>query len=167
MGYMWKKIETAAHRFGFTKNEAVVVLFLSTALIAGSVLSYIRSGNKTGGMNFLDEYKRHDSLFAAASSPNTEPLRDIDELNSSDPERFHAKKATKKELVLQYRSVNINTAGLTDLTLLPGIGTSTAERILEYRRTHKGFKTIRELMNIKNIGLKKFNKLKLYICVDR
>ena len=41
--------------------------------------------------------------------------------------------------------VNLNTASVTQLETLPGIGKSTAERILEYREKSGGFKKIEDL----------------------
>ena len=56
--------------------------------------------------------------------------------------------------------VNLNTATQADLESLPGIGKSTAQRILEYRQKSGGFKKVEELMNVKGIGEKSFLKLK-------
>ena len=62
--------------------------------------------------------------------------------------------------------ININTDNIYELTLLPGIGTSKAEAIIEYRRENGDFTQLEELMNIKGIGESTFNKLKPYICVE-
>ena len=56
--------------------------------------------------------------------------------------------------------VNLNTATAADLESLPGIGRSTAQRILEYRQKSGGFKKVEELMNVKGIGEKSFLKIK-------
>ena len=61
--------------------------------------------------------------------------------------------------------LNLNTATLAQLEALPGIGRSTAERILEHRQKSGGFKKIEELMNVKGIGEKAFLKLKPMITV--
>ncbi|HEX2444388.1 MAG TPA: helix-hairpin-helix domain-containing protein [Vicinamibacterales bacterium] len=56
--------------------------------------------------------------------------------------------------------VNINSATVTELETLPGIGARTAQRILEYRQKNGGFKKIEELMNVQGVGEKSFLKIK-------
>lgn len=56
--------------------------------------------------------------------------------------------------------INLNTASSAQLDTLPGIGTAYAQRIIEYRASHGGFKNISELKNVKGIGDKTFDKLK-------
>lgn len=61
--------------------------------------------------------------------------------------------------------VNINTATKSELESLPGIGASTATKILDYRNKNGKFKSIEELMNITGIGESKLNNIKDYICI--
>ena len=61
--------------------------------------------------------------------------------------------------------VNLNTASVAQLDALPGVGSSTAQRIVEYRQKNGPFKKIEELMNVKGIGEKSFLKLKPLITV--
>ncbi len=61
--------------------------------------------------------------------------------------------------------VNLNTATLEKLMTLPGVGESTAQKILEYRNKNKKFKSIDELKNVPGIGEAKLNNLKEYIYV--
>jgi competence protein ComEA len=62
--------------------------------------------------------------------------------------------------------LNLNTATVSQLETLPGIGKSTAERILEYRQKNGGFKKIEDLMNVRGIGEKSFLKLKPLVTVS-
>ena len=56
--------------------------------------------------------------------------------------------------------IDLNTATLSQLNGLPGIGPVIAERIVELREKSGPFKRIEDLMNIRGIGEKKFLKLK-------
>lgn len=64
---------------------------------------------------------------------------------------------------VQEEKISINTASLIELMEIPYVGEKTALKIIEYRNTHGGFKSLEEIMEIKGIGLKKFEKMKEYI----
>ena len=63
------------------------------------------------------------------------------------------------------KRVNLNTATLEELDALPGVGPSTAKNIIAYREAHGGFAAPEEIMNVKRIGEKTFDKLKAHITV--
>jgi competence protein ComEA len=62
-------------------------------------------------------------------------------------------------------ALDLNSASVSELEALPGIGRRTAERIVEHRQKNGGFKKIEELMNVKGIGEKSFLRLKPLITV--
>ena len=62
--------------------------------------------------------------------------------------------------------VNINKATQTELETLPGIGPSTALKILNYREENGKFSSIEDLKNISGIGDSKFENIKNLICVQ-
>ena len=59
--------------------------------------------------------------------------------------------------------ININTAEAEQLTMLPGIGEKTAGLIVEYRTKNGNFKTIDDLTNVKGIGTKTLEKIRMYL----
>jgi competence protein ComEA len=61
--------------------------------------------------------------------------------------------------------VNINTASLADLDGLPGIGPSTAQKIIDHRDANGSFATIENIMDVSGIGEAKFNEIKDLITV--
>ena len=61
--------------------------------------------------------------------------------------------------------VNINTADVTALCALPGIGESTALKIISYRTENGPFTDISEIMNVSGIKTARYNDIKNYITV--
>ena len=56
--------------------------------------------------------------------------------------------------------VNLNTATQTELEMLPGIGTSTASKILEYRKENGYFTKKEDIQNVSGIGESKYQTIK-------
>ena len=63
------------------------------------------------------------------------------------------------------KKVNINTASQSELDELPGIGPSTAQKIIEYREENGNFEKIEDVQNVKGIGDAKFEEIKDKITV--
>ena len=62
--------------------------------------------------------------------------------------------------------VNINTADIQQLMLLPRVGPSVAQRIIEFRETNGRFKTPEDLMLVRGIGEKTFELIEPHIVVS-
>lgn len=56
--------------------------------------------------------------------------------------------------------VSLNTATLAQLDTLPGVGTVLAQRILDYREGHGGFRSVAELRQVEGIGEARYQQLK-------
>ncbi|MGB4515476.1 MAG: helix-hairpin-helix domain-containing protein [Bacillota bacterium] len=65
----------------------------------------------------------------------------------------------------QMGKVNLNTATLSQLESLPGIGPALAERILEFRAAYGKFDRPEDLLNVSGIGEKKYAAIKDLVTV--
>lgn len=62
--------------------------------------------------------------------------------------------------------VNINKATVSQLCSLPGIGESTAQKIVDYREKNGPFEDVYDITNINGIKDAKYEQIKDYITVD-
>jgi competence ComEA-like helix-hairpin-helix protein len=166
---MFKKL---SQKIGLTETEAVVILFLAGIFILGYVYKeFFKEDDTTEYKNF--DYSKEDSSFAyysnASSKVNPEDSsvtgdleikREILELNDTI---LYENKST---IVLTEKSINLNSATVQELILLPGIGEKTAEKIIILRNERGGFKRIEEIMDVHGIGEIKFNKIKKFLYIE-
>ena len=61
--------------------------------------------------------------------------------------------------------ININKATQTELETIPGIGPSTALKIINYRKENGKFTSLEDIKNVSGIGDSKYKKIKNYICI--
>lgn len=87
-----------------------------------------------------------DSDMITIAEKANEDLESVEELENDD-------------------KININSASKEELMTLSGIGEQTAIKIIEYRETTK-FNDIEDLMNVKGIGISKYEVIKDDICVN-
>jgi|SRR5215213_3475447 len=64
------------------------------------------------------------------------------------------------------RVVNVNSANAEQLALLPRVGPSVAQRIVDFRKENGPFKSPEDLMLVQGIGEKTYQLLKPYLAVS-
>jgi len=146
------------HRFGFTRNEVVLILLLSAGLAAGTGIRWLRGDAGAGGeIPPSSSYAASDSVFAALSA-----AADADTLPAAPSPGAHGPGRKPR---LDSASIDINSAPAADFEKLPGIGGAFARRIISFRDEHGPFSRPEELMQVSGIGKKKFQAIRPFVTV--
>lgn len=74
--------------------------------------------------------------------------------------------ATANMVAAAEGKVNINTASVEELSLLPRVGATVAARIVEYRDSNGSFETTEDLMLVKGIGERTFELIEPHISLS-
>ena len=101
---------------------------------------------------------RSEAVFEAGDKIVIESVEEKMELKQ-------AESIQPEEEISKNQLVNINTADLTELMTLPGIGEVRASAIIEYRTFQGDFEKIEDIMNVKGIKTGIFSKINSLICV--
>lgn len=151
-----KVVRIIQEKFGLTKSEAGIILFLAFGLVFGGVAKLLDLGKSTEKYDF----SASDSFFAAASSK-------IDSAIAAEEDTSRGvASASSKNQALPASPVDLNKAGLGDLITVPGIGKVTAQRIIDYRTANGRFVSVDDLLKVKGIGPKKLERIKQYVRAD-
>lgn len=116
----------------------------------------------------------HQMSFSIAFGKNSEmknieketPVAEADE-GKREVNGKKAEVSADRQSLTSVKKVNINTASRDELTALPGIGPTLAERIVSYRKQNGPFQTLEQLLNVRGIGKRKLEKLKPEITLGR
>ncbi len=161
-----KFINRLADKYGFTSEEIKVILFFVVLIAAGAVY---KTATSTDSSHQHQTYSKQDSLFFRILGDTTAlPVQHDSLFKTADS--ISGLEAVKRESPhkgsIPEKSININKASIKELTLLPGVGEKTAEKIIAYRNQIGSFKSLEQIMDVKGIGEKKFEKMKRYIVIQ-
>jgi competence protein ComEA len=65
------------------------------------------------------------------------------------------------------RQIDINKASAVELTAIPGVGNAIAQRIIEFRDKQGPFGRVEDLLKVRGIGEKSFQKIRPHVKVDK
>ena len=159
-------IQKISQKTGLTQTEVKVISFLIVVFLVGlTVKSLNLSATEPTKKKF--NYSASDSIFYSVKT-----IRDKITVNkpfdskqeSSDFNKSNLNEDIKKQLP-RAGSININTAGLEQLIMLPGVGNKTAKNILTYRNMIGRFKNTDQLLEVDGIGESKLEKIKKYVFI--
>jgi comEA protein len=133
--------------FSFTPQEVKAIIFLVVILLIGSGVTLYKKYHPDFAPELL--LKENRQIEKKIVQP---PKISV---NPGNPDSG-----------ISNKKINLNTATLKELDTLPGIGKELGKRILAYRETNGNFSSIEELMKVRGIGEKTFEKLKNLITIE-
>jgi len=136
--------------WGLTRQEQRIALFLLITFAVGCMVLWWRRQRPAPPVDarVIREFAERSATAAPESA----------QVSLSSPSALPVEKSAAGP-------INLNSATIAELMELPGIGAVMAKRIVDHRRAHGRFAKPEELLKIKGIGKKTFEKLRPLIAV--
>lgn len=154
-------------RFRLSRQEASALLAVCGLYAVGLSWKHVQKSPPRFDAAY---YARLDSLSGAgALTPSTYRLEahsDTVPKPRRDSLRPPASETALDGKKLETGRLNVNEATHRQLTLLPGIGPSLAQRIIDYRERAGPFSKPSDLLNVKGIGTKKLERFEGLIVAE-
>ena len=160
-----KSMEKKEDKYDNIKLIVLICTFIITAVVSWKIVEknddenkfilHTLSSEELAGETYTERTAIDDSDMWETEVPdNTETLMVMAGL--SEP---------LTEAVVEF-PLDINLANVDELILIDGVGTVTAENIVNYRNKYGYFSNYNQLMDIEGIGEKKLNNLMKYIFIS-
>ena len=162
--WKWKK-----EFFYFSKGDKIaIILLLNLIVVSGGIFIFMNKFTFTDAVyHDQNEEVQKDFVQFENSLDYTEPIQEeFPDRDKSANTPHKPTKANKQKLELG-QTIDINSASVTTLTRIPGIGDVFAERIIEYRNSLGGFASLEQLYEIKGITVNKFSKVLPYLVLQK
>lgn len=156
-----------------SRQESININSQDISKMDNKIAVYVTGAVKNPGVYYLDIGSRLSNLLdicgGVLENADIRKINLAKKLSDADKidipimkeESFEDEEDIKES---EDKKVNINTASDTELMTLNGIGKSTAQKIIEYRKIQE-FTEIEDIMEVPGIGESKFNNIKDDICV--
>lgn len=167
-------------------NNYLSIYFLALLCLFFYIFRYVESSmifpvntqNKISSPIYL-EIKKNDQPafilkinrgFSIKDYVNTEDFSYIpqngDKIVIKDNDLYGVSRMDGRKSLALGIPIGINSAGIDDLVVLPGIGNTLADRIVRYRENRGRFRYIEEIKRVRGIGEKKFEYIRPLISLD-
>ena len=126
--------------------KALAINVLMLAVTVGVLYWAAERGNDTESAHAIALLSQADPPAASVSvKPVSAKTGSVSSSRSGRPPTF---------------PLDLNSARMEDLMELPGIGEKLAQRLVEYRKSHGGFRSVEDLRRVRGIGEKRMERLR-------
>jgi competence protein ComEA len=125
--------------------KALAINVLMLALTVGVLYWAAERGNDTESAQAVALLSQAGSALPVSVKPVSVKTGSVSSSRSGRPVTF---------------PLDLNSARVEDLRELPGIGEKLAQRLVEYRRSHGGFRSVEDLRKVPGIGEKRMERLR-------
>jgi competence protein ComEA len=145
------------------RGETVILLPTPTP---GMVTVYVSGAVATPGVYSLPEGSRVDDAVQAAGGFAIGAEQDLINLATllEDGQQIDVPGVVSTNHVNAGR-VNINTATVSELDALPGIGPTTAQAIVDYRLENGNFQSAQDIQKVPGVGPATYDRIQDYITI--
>lgn len=125
-----------------------------------------REGYSIKNINLAAKLSDGDKIYipSVSEEKNSENNNNIN-INSSGKGQNVKSDRNNVSIMKNNSKININTANMSELKQITGIGESTANKIIDYRENVGKFKKIEDIKEVKGIGDAKYESLKNKITI--
>lgn len=125
-----------------------------------------REGYSIKNINLAAKLSDGDKIYipSVSEEKNSENNNNIN-INSSGKGQNVKTDRNNVSVMKNNSKININTANISELKQITGIGESTANKIIDYRENVRKFKKIEDIKEVKGIGDAKYESLKNKITI--
>ncbi|MCF7824405.1 MAG: helix-hairpin-helix domain-containing protein [Candidatus Marinimicrobia bacterium] len=143
----------------FSRQERAVIYFLIVTLSIGAVLKLFKDKQLTDNLKPVRFYEeeREFSEITARINVGEPKLIDSSDIVAVIPNVVYSSDSSDMNNALHM--INLNTAGVDELSTLPGIGPVIAERIVAYVQANGPFKAKENVILVKGVGDKLYARI--------
>jgi len=148
----------------FTSQERIVIYFLIVTLGVGFILKLVRNQRLDDQLAPKRFYEEEQQFKEIASKINTGTLPLVDVGMISDQTSMKGMHLFAEDS--SFEKININTADLSELSKLPGIGPAIAKRIRAYTDQNGPFKKKEDIVLVKGIGKIMYTRIQGFVTTE-